>query len=193
MNLTEFDLLTGTNTRAMINDEFDYTFFDDKEHNADDYEIQEFFRSQAKLYEPDLFSNRNNNLKNINMNSIEVKKIREEFGLTQQKFADKIGVDRRTVINWELGRTIPDSKVKQLNLLLEGIRSVSMPIPTSEKIENKTDSQSLDILNRQILELKDHIKTLKDFLEEKNKTTELLKNENTILKEKLTLYVNIEL
>jgi DNA-binding transcriptional regulator YiaG len=193
VNLTEFDLLTGTNTRAMINDEFDYTFFDDKEHNADDYEIQEFFRSQAKLYEPDLFSNRNNNLKNINMNSIEVKKIREEFGLTQQKFADKIGVDRRTVINWELGRTIPDSKVKQLNLLLEGIRSVSMPIPTSEKIENKTDSQSLDILNRQILELKDHIKTLKDFLEEKNKTTELLKNENTILKEKLTLYVNIEL
>ena len=193
MNLTEFDLLTGTNTRAMINDEFDYTFFDDKEHNADDYEIQEFFRSQAKLYEPDLFSNRNNNLKNINMNSIEVKKIREEFGLTQQKFADKIGVDRRTVINWELGRTIPDSKVKQLNLLLEGIRSVSMPIPTSEKIENKTDSQSLDILNRQILELKDHIKTLKDFLEEKNKTTELLKNENTILKEKLTLYVNKEL
>jgi DNA-binding transcriptional regulator YiaG len=193
VNLTEFDLLTGTNTRAMINDEFDYTFFDDKEHNADDYEIQEFFRSQAKLYEPDLFSNRNNNLKNINMNSIEVKKIREEFGLTQQKFADKIGVDRRTVINWELGRTIPDSKVKQLNLLLEGIRSVSMPIPTSEKIENKTDSQSLDILNRQILELKDHIKTLKDFLEEKNKTTELLKNENTILKEKLTLYVNKEL
>ena len=146
--------------------------------NGDEDEIQEFFRLKAKLFEPDLFSNKNNNLKNVDMDGIEVKKIREEFDMTQQGFANYLGVDRRTVVNWEKGNKIPDSKIKLFEALLEKKRSLYMTNTIIEKIEDKPDSQSLDILNRQILELKDHIKTLKDF--------------NTLLREKLARYEDDE-
>lgn len=167
--------------------------FEDNKNHLDQDEIQEFFRSKAKLFVPDLFSNKNNILKNIDMNNIDVIKLRAMLGLTQQKFAERIGVNRRTVVNWEGGSKIPDSKIKLFESLLEEERSVSMAIPNSEKNENITDSKSLDILNREILVLQDHIETLKGFLEEKNKTAEFLKNENTRLNEKLALYVNKEL
>jgi len=53
------------------------------------------------------------------MNSIDIIKIREELGLSQIKLAEIIGVDRRTVINWEQRRKIPESKTKLLALLLQ--------------------------------------------------------------------------
>ena len=33
---------------------------------------------------------------------------RTNAGLTQKQFADKLGVDRTTVVNWEKGRYIPN-------------------------------------------------------------------------------------
>lgn len=192
VNLTELDLLKETDSRTMIDFE-SRTVFENNKNNIDQDEIQDFFRSKLKFFEPDLFSNKNNILKNIDMNKIDVIKLRTMLGLTQQKFAERIGVNRRTVVNWEGGSKIPDSKIKLLESLLEEKRSVSMAIPNSEKIENITDSKSLDILNREILGLQDHIETLKGFLEEKNKTAEFLKNENTRLNEKIALYVNKEL
>lgn len=53
------------------------------------------------------------------MNEIEIKEIRNKLGLSQEKFASLIAVDRRTIINYEQGKKIPDSKVKLLNLILE--------------------------------------------------------------------------
>lgn len=126
------------------------------------------------------------------MNSVEVKKIREDMGLNQEEFAAKIGVDRRTIINWEKGKKIPETKVKRLNLLLDEKKSVSTAITTLEKIDNKTDSQSLDNLSREILDLKDHIKTLKDFLNEKSKLADIYIIQNTLLKEKLARYEDDE-
>lgn len=52
------------------------------------------------------------------MNALEVKKIRKELGLTQADFAERIGVSRDTVINYEKGESIPTSKIKMLNNLL---------------------------------------------------------------------------
>lgn len=115
------------------------------------------------------------------MNSIDVKKIREEFDLTQQGFADFLGVDRRTVVNWEQGKNIPESKVKLLELLIEGRRNgVASPL---QKVETKT-IPSTD-LTREILELKDHIATLKNFLDEKSTISEFYKAENLKLKEEI--------
>lgn len=44
------------------------------------------------------------------MNDIEVKEIRKSLGLTQVEFAKKLGVDTKTVQNWESGKNIPSSK-----------------------------------------------------------------------------------
>lgn len=44
-----------------------------------------------------------------------IKKIRKELDLTQQKFADKIGVKRNTIAMYEMGKTIPsDQTVKSI-------------------------------------------------------------------------------
>ncbi len=43
-------------------------------------------------------------------NDLDVKKIRESLGMTQEKFAEILGVHTRTVQNWESGSTIPESK-----------------------------------------------------------------------------------
>jgi DNA-binding XRE family transcriptional regulator len=117
------------------------------------------------------------------MNSLEVLKIREEFGLTQQKFADFLGVDRRTIVNWEKGNKIPDSKIKLLELLVEGRRNGSEGNLLSSNPEIK-HTPSVDP-NREILELKDHIKTLKEFLDEKTTICDIYKNETTRLKNEI--------
>lgn len=49
--------------------------------------------------------------------SIDIKKIRKNLGLTQEELANKLGVDRRTVINYEKGTLIPESKVKLLHFI----------------------------------------------------------------------------
>ena len=115
------------------------------------------------------------------MNGLDVKKIREEFNLTQQGFANYIGVDRRTVVNWEQGRVIPESKVKLLEFLIEGKRNglESGLQKTEVKVVPSVD------MTREILELKDHIATLKNFLDEKSTITEFYKIENLKLKEEI--------
>lgn len=44
------------------------------------------------------------------MNDIDIKKIRKELGLTQVELAKRLGVDTKTVQNWEYGSNIPKSK-----------------------------------------------------------------------------------
>ena len=122
------------------------------------------------------------------MNSIDIIKIREELGLTQQKFADRIGVDRRTVVNWEHGKKIPESKVKLFEMLLEIERKPNGINLFDEKPEFKAFSPN--DLAREILELKDHIKTLKEFLEGKTTIAEIYKNENFKLKEEIEALKN---
>lgn len=117
------------------------------------------------------------------MNDLDIIKIREELGVTQKEFAELIGVDRRTVINYEQGKMIPQSKKKLLELLLQGKRTESVSLHSSNT-ENNCKEQT-ENLNREILELKDHIKTLKNFLEEKTIVSEFLKAENTRLKEEI--------
>ena len=44
------------------------------------------------------------------MNDLDVKKIREKLGLSQESLAEMVGVHPRTIQNWESGSTIPKSK-----------------------------------------------------------------------------------
>ena len=45
--------------------------------------------------------------------------------------------------------------------------------------------ESNNLATVEILDLKDHIKTLKDLIEEKSKLSEMYKNENAVLKENI--------
>lgn len=40
-----------------------------------------------------------------------IKKIRKELDLTQQKFSDKLGIQRNTVAMYEMGRTFPSDAI----------------------------------------------------------------------------------
>ena len=44
------------------------------------------------------------------MNDLDIKKIREQLGVSQEALAKMVGVHPRTVQNWESGTTIPKSK-----------------------------------------------------------------------------------
>lgn len=51
------------------------------------------------------------------MKNIDVKELREKLGLTQEAFAELLGVHGRTVQNWESGSSIPkvkDAKLREL-------------------------------------------------------------------------------
>ena len=39
------------------------------------------------------------------MNNFDIKKIREQLGVSQEQFAEMIGVHTRTVQNWEVATT----------------------------------------------------------------------------------------
>lgn len=118
------------------------------------------------------------------MNSLDIVKIREEFGFTPTQFSEFIGVDRRTVVNWEKGRLIPESKVMLIEMLLEKKRNNNKNSVLDENPEKKID------LTREVEELKDHIKTLKNFLDEKTIISELYKNEILKLKEEIEVFKN---
>lgn len=65
---------------------------------------------------------------------IDIRKLRERRGLTQQELADRCGVTLRTVQNWEGGRHIPDSTLIILELL--GITEDSMKNISSSAKDN---------------------------------------------------------
>jgi transcriptional regulator with XRE-family HTH domain len=122
------------------------------------------------------------------MNKLEILKIRKDMGLTQIEFADLIGVDRRTIIHYEQGRTIPTSKIKLLELLASnGLINLSKEkrdlLPVKEKATILSESPE-SVIER-IKSLNDYIDTLKDFLNEKTKVADLYENENKMLRDKI--------
>ena len=44
------------------------------------------------------------------MSNLDIRKIREKLGVSQESLAEMIGVHPRTIQNWESGSTIPKSK-----------------------------------------------------------------------------------
>jgi len=52
------------------------------------------------------------------MNGLEIKKNRKKLGLTQLELAKLIGVSKNTVLNYEKGSVIPESKIAILDKIL---------------------------------------------------------------------------
>lgn len=55
----------------------------------------------------------------------DIKKFREQKGLTQKQLAEFCGVTLRTVQNWEAGKTIPDNIVKLLQTAIDKGENIS--------------------------------------------------------------------
>lgn len=79
------------------------------------------------------------------MNALEIKKIRKELKLTQAEFAEKIGVSRDTVINYEKGGAIPTSKIKMLNNLLFVEKNEKLGVGNSVNYFKTIEAVSKDI------------------------------------------------
>lgn len=120
------------------------------------------------------------------MKEIDVLKMRQNLGMTQEEFGNLLGVTRKTIINWEQGGGMPKSTSVRIEQMLEdGIGD--KPIDKISLIPRKRESnvETYENLRQEILDLKDHIKTLKDFIDEKNKLAEMYRNENSSLKQRI--------
>jgi DNA-binding XRE family transcriptional regulator len=100
------------------------------------------------------------------MNDLDVIRIRKNLDLTQVEFAKILGVDRRTIINYEQGGKIPDSKEKLITMIVDDY-SLEKAKPYKDSMADKNEVSQEDKM-REIRDLKDHIITLKQFLEEKS-------------------------
>lgn len=91
------------------------------------------------------------------MSDIEVKKIREILGFTQQELANQLEVDIRTIQKWESG----DTKIRKANafLLTQLVESRNKVVNEDGKdvIENKNGNQFIE-LNDGTFDI--HVKTL---------------------------------
>lgn len=113
----------------------------------------EFIKKESKLkglrklktgpIEPDLFTttNRKNirgkkyNLSTIEPNSCSenLQKYRKLMGYSQEYVADHLGVNRRTIINWEQGKAIPKSRLFYLDKLIKEWKVELSQLVGSEK------------------------------------------------------------
>lgn len=120
------------------------------------------------------------------MESIDVRKVRDDLGLTQEEFASLISVDRRTVINYEQGKVMPDSKKKLITLLVKSKKKSSDT--NNENSSSNTDKNNDEGLLREITSLKNHILTLNELVSDKRNLLDIYKSEITSLKEELEQY-----
>ncbi|HIU81372.1 MAG TPA: helix-turn-helix domain-containing protein [Candidatus Ornithoclostridium faecavium] len=69
---------------------------------------------------------------------INLKNIRLRSGLSQEGFAERVGVSRQTVVNWERGKSLPSADkithiIKEFSLSLEDIFSDTVPYVCNER------------------------------------------------------------
>ncbi len=88
------------------------------------------------------------------MDGIEIKKKREELGLTQKELADLIGASRETIINYEKGKPIPRSKSEILHKVLEqdSVYRKNVKgevVQFSDDFENKNGNKFIELPNGQ--------------------------------------------
>lgn len=93
------------------------------------------------------------------MEGHEIKKRREELGLTQKELGDLIGASRETIINYEKGRPIPKSKIEILNKVLEGgdvsgkgVNGLEV-VKRGEDFSNKNGNNFIELPNGQFFML----------------------------------------
>ena len=76
-----------------------------------------------------------------NMISINLKHIRDKHNLTQEQFAERIGVSRQTVAKWENGESLPDiERCVEISMLFAVPLDVLATCNLDETAEPETNS-----------------------------------------------------
>lgn len=79
------------------------------------------------------------------------KELRDSLGLTQQKFADRLGITRGAVANWDLDRSDPSDAVISLICREFNVREAWLRDGTGEMLEVKPRAEELGELVRKLL------------------------------------------
>lgn len=77
--------------------------------------------------------------------------LRKAFGLTQQAFADRLGITRGAVANWDLDRSDPSDAVISLICRVFNVREAWLRDGTGEMLEVKPRAEELGELVRKLL------------------------------------------
>lgn len=80
-----------------------------------------------------------------------IKELRNSLGLTQQKFADRLGIQRGAVANYELERNAPIDAVISLICREFHVREAWLRDGTGEMLESKPRAEELGELVRKLL------------------------------------------
>jgi predicted transcriptional regulator len=81
------------------------------------------------------------------MKGNDVKNLRKKLNLTQVEFAEFIGVDRRTIINYEQGEPIPKSRQVYFTTLMEEFESKnSLPKTEILNVEKGLPNHNTEIV-----------------------------------------------
>lgn len=124
------------------------------------------------------------------MNSLDIKKNRKNLNLTQQELADLLGVSKNTVVNYEKGGKIPDSKIPLLNKILSNQNNIVSENNHNIINEPQEEYKSLSGFDKKIIETIDEISKRQSELIQMDKNSEDYKLTLEIidlLKEKITL------
>lgn len=115
------------------------------------------------------------------MNDLDIKEIRKNLGVSQEKLAEMLGVVRQTVRNWENGAIIPQSK----RLILTNLQNQTKekektqdPQPDERLCDSSADY--LTSANREIQLLRQRIADLERIISLQEKTIKLLEKSQNI-------------
>ena len=119
------------------------------------------------------------------MNGKEIKKIRKNLGLTQKQLAEYLGVHYLTVLNYEKGKTIPQSKGVILQTLAKkhNIKDFAGNCNVNGN-QNINGTQIVSDQSQEIKMLKEKNELLQETIKDKNKIIDFLEKQNKSLKNK---------
>lgn len=108
------------------------------------------------------------------MYNLNIKELRKKKGWSQDTLAKKIGVSRQTIVNYEKGEVIPESKKELLYNILQDV---------TENIvqESSTDYQILPGYQRKIFETELEIQEYEKTIDLKKSLKEDYSHEKTII------------
>jgi transcriptional regulator with XRE-family HTH domain len=94
------------------------------------------------------------------MNEKKLKDLRKNAKLSQQQLAELVGVDRRSIINYEKGENIPVPVVKLLHILLETDYLMKLKSNDIKTVELKEENSIESLLENMRIELTEKIDDL---------------------------------
>lgn len=84
-----------------------------------------------------------------------IKEIRNNFGLTQQEFADRIKVKRNTVATYEMGRSTPSDSAIALMCKEFSVNEEWLRTGSGEPYKKRNKSQEIGYFANEIMDLPD--------------------------------------